>query len=103
MWIILSTTKTNDRIEYNRGWSVRNEKMGATRRTDMTELHFKCKKCRKYFDCDVGKISFPPKEERPRFEKSIFCPKCGTLSADQVELTELGQTQLSEVFMSSLR
>lgn len=69
----------------------------------MTELNFKCKKCRKYFDCDVGKITISIKSERPHFEKDIMCPKCGKLSMDEVELTELGQTQLSAVYMAELR
>ena len=69
----------------------------------MTELHFKCKKCREYFDCEVGKITFPIESKRPHFEKSIVCPKCGVLSMDDAELTELGQTQLSAVYMSELR
>ena len=34
----------------------------------MTELNFVCKKCRREFDCDVGEISFPIEENRPRFE-----------------------------------
>ena len=67
----------------------------------MTELNFQCKKCGREFDCDVGKISFPVKEDRPRFEKEIVCPRCGILSLDDVWLTELGQTQLGAVFMSA--
>jgi len=67
------------------------------------ELNFECKKCKIYFDCDVGGISFPPNENRPRFEKSIICPKCGVLSMDDVWLTEIGQTQLSEVYISRFR
>jgi len=67
----------------------------------MAELNFKCKKCKRDFDCDVGKISFPPGEERPRFEKSIICPRCGTRTMDEVELTELGQTQLTEAYFAS--
>jgi hypothetical protein len=51
----------------------------------------------------VGKIIFPIKSKRPHFEKRIVCPKCGVLSMDDVELTELGQTQLSAVYMSELR
>jgi rubredoxin len=66
----------------------------------MTTLNFVCKKCGKGFDSDVGKISFPVEEERPHLEKNIICPRCGILSVDEVELTELGQTQLTEVFMS---
>jgi DNA-directed RNA polymerase subunit RPC12/RpoP len=68
----------------------------------MTELDFLCTKCRKEFDCDVGKVSFPTEEDRPRFEKDIVCPKCGILTMDEVELTELGQTQLGEIFMAEL-
>ncbi len=68
----------------------------------MTKLNFLCTKCRKEFDCDVGKISFPIEENRPRFEKGIVCPKCGVLTMDDVELTELGQTQLGAVFMAEL-
>ncbi len=68
----------------------------------MTELNFKCKKCRRYFDSNVGKISFPINSDRPRFEKDIRCPKCGVLSMDEVELTELGQTQLGVVYMAEL-
>jgi DNA-directed RNA polymerase subunit RPC12/RpoP len=68
----------------------------------MTELSFLCTKCGKEFDCDVGKISFPVEENRPRFEKDIVCPRCGVLTMAEVELTELGQTQLGAVFMAEL-
>jgi len=68
----------------------------------MTELNFLCTNCRKEFDSDIGKISFPIEEDRPRFEKDIVCPKCGILTMDDVELTELGQTQLGAVFMAEL-
>ncbi len=68
----------------------------------MTELNFLCTKCRIEFNCDVGKISFPIEENRPRFEKDIVCPRCGVLTMDEVELTELGQTQLGAVFMAEL-
>lgn len=69
----------------------------------MTELNFKCKKCRKEFDSDVGGVSFPIEEERPHFEKDIICPICGILSMDEVELTELGQTQLTAIYMSGVK
>ena len=68
----------------------------------MVNLNFMCKKCGREFDFDLGKISFPVDEERPLFEKSIVCPKCGDLSMDEVELTELGQTQLTAIYMSEL-
>ena len=68
----------------------------------MTELNFICKKCRREFECDVGKISFPIEESQPRFEKEIVCSRCGILIMDEVELTELGQTQLGAAFMAEL-
>ena len=69
----------------------------------MTELNFLCTKCQREFDCDVGKISFPIEETRPRFEKDIVCPRCGVLTMDEVELTEPGQTQLGAVFFAELK
>jgi len=68
----------------------------------MTELNFICTKCKREFDCDLGKIFFPIEENRPRFEKDIVCPRCGVLTMGEVELTELGQTQLGAVFMEEL-
>ena len=41
-------------------------------------------------------------KNRPRFENEIVCPRCGVLIMDEVELTELGQTQLGAVFMAEL-
>jgi len=70
------------------------------RKKKHNKLNFLCKKCRKEFDCDVGKISFPIEENRPRFEKNIVCPRCGILTMDEVELTEYGQTQLGAVFFA---
>jgi len=61
-------------------------------------INFKCKECRKYFNFDVGRISFELVDERPQFENRIKCEDCGLLTLDEVELTELGQTQLSEIF-----
>jgi DNA-directed RNA polymerase subunit RPC12/RpoP len=60
------------------------------------EINFKCKKCRKIFDTDVGKISIDEKTMRPIFSKGINCPKCGKRTMDEVTLTELGQSQLTE-------
>jgi rubredoxin len=68
----------------------------------LAELNFKCKKCKILFDCDVGKISFPPEKDRPDFENNIQCPNCGILSKDEVILTELGQSQLTEIPLSSM-
>ena len=68
----------------------------------MTKLNFLCTKCRNEFDSDVGEISFPLEENRPRFEKDIVCPRCGILTMDEVELMELGPTQLGSVFFAGL-
>jgi len=68
----------------------------------MTALNFICTKCRREFECDVGKISFPIEENRPRFEKDILCSGCGVLTMDEAELTDLGQTQLGAAFMAEL-
>ena len=60
------------------------------------EINFECKKCGNIFDCDVGLITVAENSDRPRFEKRIFCPTCGELTMDEVLLTELGQSQLTE-------
>jgi hypothetical protein len=36
---------------------------------------------------------------RPTFEKPIVCPHCGQKSIDEVLLTELGQSQMTEATM----
>ena len=60
------------------------------------EINFKCKKCCQEFDCEVGEITISDDGMRPVFEKIIICPRCGTLSMDDVLLTELGQSQMTE-------
>jgi hypothetical protein len=59
-------------------------------------INFQCKKCRKEFNCDVGDIGINEKTMRPNFEKPIFCPRCGARKIDEVLLTELGQSQMTE-------
>jgi len=59
-------------------------------------INFECRKCRKEFDCDVGKIGIDTKTLRPDFEKPVVCPKCGRRTIDEVFLTELGQSQMTE-------
>ncbi len=39
--------------------------------------------------------------QRPEFEKDVICEKCVVLTLDDVELTELGQTQLTEIHFKS--
>lgn len=65
----------------------------------MAEIEFKCKRCKRIFSYDVGRIAFPSMApgSRPQFEKNILCNGCGVLTMDEVELTEWGQTQLSEL------
>ncbi len=68
----------------------------------MAIINFKCKKCQNLFFCDVGEITFPPLNRsggRPFFEKAIVCPDCGelTFDKDEVELTEFGQSQLTDL------
>ncbi len=60
------------------------------------KINFECKKYRRKFDCDVGKVSISEESMRPVFEKDIICPKCGKVSMDGVFLTELGQSQMTE-------
>jgi len=59
-------------------------------------INFECKKCQKEFDCDVGKILISEEEMKPTFERDIECPGCGKVSMDDVLLTELGQSQISD-------
>lgn len=59
-------------------------------------INFECKKCCREFDCEVGEISLSADGMRPVFEKNIICPRCGELSTDDVFLTELGQSQMTE-------
>jgi hypothetical protein len=62
-------------------------------------INFECKKCRTEFDWDVGKIGIDESSMRPKFENDILCPKCGKLTMDEVLLTELGQSQMTEATM----
>ena len=36
---------------------------------------------------------------RPDFEVDIYCPKCGKRTIDEVILTELGQSQMTDATM----
>ena len=63
------------------------------------EISFECKKCRKEFACEVGQIGINDQTMRPDFEKPIVCPRCGEKTMDEVLLTELAQSQLTEATM----
>lgn len=60
------------------------------------EINFECRKCKNLFDCDVGEVTLPGNALRPNFEKHIICPTCGIRTMDEVFLTELGQSQLTQ-------
>ena len=59
-------------------------------------INFQCKKCKCTFDSEVGKIAINEMTFRPDFENPILCPKCGPRSIDDVYLTELGQSQMTD-------
>ena len=63
-------------------------------------INFKCKNCKNVFDSDVGKIEINYSTMRPEFENSIHCPNCGIRTIDEILLTELGQTQMTEATMN---
>ena len=63
---------------------------------DEMKINFKCKGCKKKFDCDVGQIGINDQTMRPDFEKPIICPSCGERTIDVVLLTELGQSQMTD-------
>jgi len=67
---------------------------------ELAILNFKGKKCRKIFDSNVGKITFGNKLS---FENRIFCIKCGFVEIDDLELTELGQTQATELYFEKTK
>ena len=59
-------------------------------------INFECRECGSLFDYDVGTVTFPENSDSLNFERKIICPKCGQLSMDEVFLTELGESQLTE-------
>ena len=59
-------------------------------------IEFECRKCRQEFECEVGQVAVDEESLRPVFQKPIVCPRCGNRSIDEVYLTELGQSQLTE-------
>lgn len=66
----------------------------------MPIINLKCKKCKETFDSDVGKVTHPTKiGGYPVFEKDVVCSNCGRLKLKEVELTELGQSQMTESYL----
>lgn len=62
-------------------------------------INYECKGCKKEFDCEMGKIRINEQTWRPDFEKPIICPRCGERTMDEVLLTEIGQSQMTEATM----
>ncbi len=62
-------------------------------------INFECKKCHKEFDYEMGQIGIDEVTMRPDFEKPILCPRCGERTMEEVLLTELGQSQMTEATM----
>jgi len=63
----------------------------------------KCKRSKRVFDFDVGRISFELVNDRPQFENQMRCPNCGSLTLDEVELTEISQTELTEIYLQDVK
>jgi len=59
-------------------------------------VEFECRKCQQEFECEVGQVAVDEASLRAVFQKPIVCPRCGPRSIDDVYLTELGQSQLTE-------
>ena len=93
-------------LHQNEMWEYLDDAESARTLTDRREnqscergimtINFDCKKCGKEFDCDVGDITVSEESMRPVFGKVIICPRCGILTIDDVLLTELGQSQMTE-------
>ncbi len=68
----------------------------------MSIINFKCKKCGSEFDFEVGKVRFTDNiDDMVHFEREICCVKCGILRGNEVELTELGQSQLTRLYLAN--
>jgi DNA-directed RNA polymerase subunit RPC12/RpoP len=64
-------------------------------------INFECKGCKKEFDCEMGNVGINEQTWRPDFERPIICPRCGERTMDEVFLTELGQSQMTEATMDA--
>lgn len=60
------------------------------------EINFECQQCGIIFDCEVGTVQVEETTYTPQFGNEIHCPTCGRRTIDQLLLTELGQSQLTE-------
>lgn len=64
-----------------------------------TVINLECKRCKREFDFEAGKITFSEKDHSPIFENQIVCYRCGPLTQNDVFLTFLGQTQLTDIYL----
>lgn len=70
----------------------------------MPKINFKCKKCGNEFDFEVGRIYFPTNiDDKLNFENEIICQYCGKVTTNYLELTELGQTQVGEIYFLKVK
>jgi len=74
----------------------------------MNSIRFLCIGCETEFDCDVGAIDFDTHDGMPDFERNVICPNCGVAYTGRgdgfsknFELTENGQSQLTELMLES--
>lgn len=59
-------------------------------------IEFECLLCNKPFACDVGSVTIDEQEMLPSFSNKIYCPFCcNEKGLDDLNLTELGQSQLT--------
>ena len=60
-------------------------------------INLLCSKCEAIYDWETGEIDFND-EGNAIFEHLTVCPKCG--AKDQDLLTELGQSQMTDFWLS---
>lgn len=72
-------------------------------------INFWCIHCEIEFDFDVGKINFETEDGSPEYQNAIICRQCGVKYvgkvdnfSDNFELTEIGQSQLTELMFSTI-
>lgn len=87
---------------------VGEEMVFLKRKKKSNVINFLCLKCGIEFDCDVGEIDFTMEDGMPGYEHSIVCSRCGAKYtgegdnfSDNFELTEIGQSQMTELLFNS--
>lgn len=82
------------------------DKIGELSEKSKNEIQFYCIQCKIEFLCNVGGIEFETADLTPKFEKPVICPDCGVRYqgapenfTDHFEVTELGQSQLTELHL----